>query len=301
MICRLGMLLACCLFASSCATLWPNRIESCDIDLRGGAELYDTTGRAIEIDSNVNGSTAKMLHPRDDVVAIRYGHHSYFVHPSRSLRPLAILDFVGTMGLGSFVDDVTGNDVGYSMITFRPEDTLTLATSLKGAGLFANAHSPVLMIEAELGGVYNFNQTPLFTTPRGSIGLGFGFRKRLELFAQFEGCGLMGLTSDDGKDFTGMLLAPSLRLRLYPYRSLYLGAGVGFVHAYADTLYRPSHELATLPQSYFRDILLSIGYSATWTFCEFELAQSIPGHVRFGDQQIGYSFWMIKFGLNVPL
>jgi len=142
-----------------------------------------------------------------------------------------------------------------------------------------------------------------FGPPAASAGLGLGYSELVEFYFRYESIGLMHLMN--GLDeFTGYSLTKALKLRVYPFRGLYIGASYGWLNASTDSLYlSPPHILVSTvgpsTKTSFHTWAFSIGYSGKWTFAEFEQSFGIPHHVMFGSQSIDYSFWIVRFGVNV--
>jgi hypothetical protein len=286
----------CLFFLTSCGTLWPTNDQHCPLVLPEGAQLFDTSGRAIPVDTLNQVTEAHLYYPKNDLLVVKFNNTFYAIQPRKSLRLLTLLDFIGTMGVGSFIDDVSHNDFECTEIRFDPKDTLT-AVPYSTAAIPINSRSQNrlrFILQADFGGIYNFNQSPLFITPRGSVGIGLGYRRSVEIYGEY-------LVSVDGKQITGTTLSELVNTRIYPVGGVYLGLGVGFVHAYSDTLYLESHRLSSLPRSSFKEVLVSVGYSASWTYCEANFALSSPAIIALGDQSVRYSFWTIKCGLNIPI
>ncbi len=305
------LMLGCAISVSGCASLITKGQQDVSLFVPDSAHVFDSRGRAFAISKGWDSlPVLRLTPPNDDVVAVQYNGSIYAMKPSTSIRGLAVADLFGSMGIFSWIADLNDNDYEYYALTFKPQDTgsyIRVDRKLFGdlRDLFPRDHHKRRfygILEGDFGTLYRSDQIPLLP-PAESIGLGLGYSELVEFYFRLESIGLMHLMN--GLDeFTGYSLTKALKLRVYPYRGLYIGGSYGWLNASTDSLQlSPPHTLVSTvgpsTRTSFHTWAFSIGYSGKWTFAEFEQSFGIPHHVIFGSQLIDYSFWIVRFGVNI--
>jgi hypothetical protein len=298
------------LTVSSCASINALHPQRVNVLIPSADTLFHQTGMICRLIPKEDGRTlARLEYPQDNLLYIREDSNYYEVHPSKDLYPFVALDFL-TLGIGSFIDDLTNSTVEYVALRFDSTDRAKLPKLVaipsrvnvdEEAGLVGGFY-PIL--EVDYGGIYSLSQNAIFPA-NGGAGLGIGYRRRLELFGKYEAVALMQIHSESANtDFNGTSFSKSLTLRAYPYSGFFASAGVQWIRAISGAqLIRSGSEAAqTLDEgrSDFQAFSFSIGYSGQWTFCEYERAYSMK-QVLFGKHSLAYSFGILRFGINIRL
>jgi hypothetical protein len=297
---------------SGCATIFSHHSQVTPISLPQNAAIYDTTGTQIPTFRTQYGvRVVSLASPQDDLIYIKLDSSIYEFRPRKWPRLLTVLD-VYPIGIGSFVDDLSGNAFEYRDISSAQIDTARhLIRNSRGMDtVWLPKRTPLVdlnfLITTDFGGEYNIDKDPISPFYRWEFGAGLGFAKVIEIYAGYESMDRMHLTNNRTQaSFTGSSITRSIKARFYPYRGFYLSTGYGWLDA-TSPQYSITNADVT-PQttfsdpggvSHFHDLIIGLGYAASFSFIEFEDSYAIPHNITFGTQPLDYSFFVLKFGLN---
>ena len=294
-----------------CASLFPLHDEKVYAILPDSVGVSDAAGTSLPVVHDRFDDHFITLHsPENDILFVQYRDAYYQVKVDRTLRFLTLLDLY-PMGLGAFIDDLTGNSYGYSSLTLSAIDTLRVHSP--GDTLFLQppaASRFYLLATANYGGFYSFTQTPILTTPRSQAGAGIGFRKALELYAEYGWTALMQLrNSTTNAPFEGNMNAWGVVMRVYPYRGFYATLGYEWIRATSGEYVLNAHGGASGAQdstvqsgvSHVQAVRAGVGFASSWTFIEYEWSFGLPNQLTFGSQPVQFGFGVLKCGVNVRI